>query len=83
MKWSDVEQQLREAGFVVGREVDGRMVSVERGDVKIWMDSGETVRYAWDPASDAARSLFFDVMETIEGRAHRDLMERKIEREGV
>ena len=83
MKWSDVEPQLRAAGFVVGREVDGLMVSVERGDAKIWMDTGETIRYPWDPASEASRALFFDVMETVEGREHRDLMQAKIEREVV
>lgn len=83
MKWSDVEPQLRAAGFVVGREVDGLMVSVERGDAKIWMDTGETIRYSWDPASEAFRALIFDVMETVEGREHRDLMQAKIEREVV
>lgn len=47
------------------------------------MDLDATVRYAWDPASDDARALIFDVMETVEGHEHRDLMQSKIVREGV
>lgn len=78
---NEVELTLLAAGFVVGREVEGHMVSVERVNAKIWMDSGDTIRYAWDPASIAATAIFFDVMETIEGRERRQLMQSKIEKE--
>lgn len=81
--WEEVEIKLRAAGFNVAREDSGHMVRVERGDgtAKILMDSGDTVRYAWDPDSISDRTFFFEVMEVVEGRERRTSMQRKIENE--
>lgn len=81
MTWNEIELKLLAAGFIIGREVEGYMVSVERANAKIWVDSGDAVRYAWDPASKDAAALCFDVMETIEGRERRELMQSEIDEE--
>lgn len=85
MTWEDVEIKLRAVGFNVQREDRGHIVRVWRGDgtAKILMDSGDTIRYAWNPESVLDRAFFFEVMEVVEGRERCNLMQRKIKNENT
>ena len=78
-KWDGHEAVLRlkAAGFIVGRERKGDMVTVGRGTARIWLDIGDTVRYTEDP-SDSDRELLLDVVEVLEGPLKRAWLKQKI-----
>ena len=78
-KWDGREAVLllKAAGFIVGRERKGDMVTVGRGAAHIWLDTGGTVRYTEDP-SDSDRELLLDVVEVLEGPAKRAWLKAKI-----
>ena len=78
-KWDGREAVLllEEAGYIVGRERKGDMVTVGRGTAHIWLDTGDTVRYTEDP-SDSDRELLLDVVGVLEGPQRRTWLAAKI-----
>ncbi len=71
---ADIRVRLEAAGLTVGREQQGLMLSIERGDRRVWYDVGWTTRVVGD-ASDPGNELLLDVIEMVSGIEARQRME--------
>ncbi len=68
------KNKLEAAGFIVGSQQRGLLVSIERKsdpNVRVWLDTGNTVRVVGDK-SDPHNELLLDILGAIDGPESRE-----------